>query len=510
MNSNVEKLVSGVEKLCSTVALTLGPKGKNVVINNNSMPLITNDGVTIAKAFKLEDKTENLGAEIAKQASVETNETAGDGTTTALVLTKSLLHNGIDLINAQVNPVAIKKGMNYAKDKVIELIKRQSKNIENTQQIKQVAMLSGGNEDIAMLVAKAYNCVGKYGVVAMQDSAKNKCELNIKKGFKINFGLVSQYLTDNGKDIKFENAKVVISNTKLTDISQFVNIIEYCHNNNFPLVIFAPNFSEEFIKTIVVNKLNGYINVALVSANLRDEIRDTVLDLCSLTQAKLVTIANKGNLNISCLGQCDIFESDDCSSLFINENNDDKFNEYVNTLKQTLETTETEYEKYSINKRIAMLTNGIAVISIGASTDIERTELKLRVEDAIESTKNALKYGVVCGGGMALYKCKSKLKKYINKIKNTDEKLGAYIVLDCLEMPLTQLTTNCGVDTSKIMKKINSNISKNKNYCFNASENKCCTNAYKSGIIDATIVPITALTNAVSVTSTLLSTVEVI
>ena len=208
MNNNVEKLVNGVTKLCSTVALTLGPKGKNIVINNNGYPIITNDGVTIAKAFKLEDKTENLGCEIAKQASIETNETAGDGTTTALVLTKSLLNNGVELMNQQINPVEIKKGMFIARDKVVELIKKQSKKIKTTEQLKFVAKLASGNDEIASLVAKAYNIVGKDGVVSILDSTKNKCTLTIKKGFKINYGLVSQYLTDNGKNLKFENAKV--------------------------------------------------------------------------------------------------------------------------------------------------------------------------------------------------------------------------------------------------------------------------------------------------------------
>ena len=510
MNNNVEKLVNGVTKLCSTVALTLGPKGKNIVINNNGYPIITNDGVTIAKAFKLEDKTENLGCEIAKQASIETNETAGDGTTTALVLTKSLLNNGVELMNQQINPVEIKKGMFIARDKVVELIKKQSKKIKTTEQLKFVAKLASGNDEIASLVAKAYNIVGKDGVVSILDSTKNKCTLTIKKGFKINYGLVSQYLTDNGKNLKFENAKVIISNTKINNISNLVNVIEFCHNNNLPLVIYAPSFSEEFIKTIIVNKLNGYIRIALICANISDETEHIAKDLCALTSAKLITIANINNITIAELGDCEKFESDDNSSLFINENNRDAFSSYVISLKSLAKLTENEYEKYLINKRIAMLTNGIGVINVGASTDIERTELKLRVEDAIESTKNALKYGIVCGGGMAFYKCKSKLKKYINKIKEPDVKLGAKLVLDCLDNPLIQLTQNCGVDTSLILRKIKNNISNNKSYCFNANTNKCGVDAFKLGIIDASIVPITSLTNAVSVTATLLSTVDVI
>ncbi len=510
MNNNVEKLVSGVTKLCSTVALTLGPKGKNVVINNNGNPIITNDGVTIAKAFKLEDKTENLGCEIAKQASIETNEIAGDGTTTALVLTKSLLNNGIELMNQQVNPVEIKRGMFLARDKVIELIKKQSKKIKTTEQLKFVAKLASGNDEIANLIAKAYNVVGKDGVVSITDSTKNSCSLTVKKGFKINFGLVSQYLTENGKNVKFENAKIVISNTKINNISSFVNIIEYCHNNNLPLVIYAPSFSEDFIKTIIVNKLNGYIRIALISANINEETENIGQDLCVLTNAKLITLANINNISIDYLGTCEKFESDDNSSLFINENNCDAFSKYISSLKSIVNTCENEYEKYKINKRLAMLTNGIGVINVGASTDIERTELKLRVEDAIESTKNALKYGIVCGGGMAFFKCKSKLKKYINKIKEPEVKLGAMLVLDCLDNPLIQLAQNCGVDALKILRKIKNNILKNNLYCFNANTNKCGVDAFKLGIIDATIVPITSLTNAVSVTATLLSTVEVI
>ena len=505
-----KKLQAGVDAVANAVKITLGPKGKNVVINNNGKPVITNDGVTIAKAFKLEDNVENLGCEIAKQASIETNEVAGDGTTTALVLTKSLLNNGLALMSENVNPVEIKKGMMLAKDKVSELIKKQSKKVKTIEQLKQVAEIACGNKEIALLVAKAYSKVGKDGVVYMQDSTKNNCELIIKKGFKIDFGLVSQYLTDNGNNVKFENAKLLICNTKVTNIANFVNAIEYCHLNNLPLIIYAPMFSEDFIKTVVVNKLNGYVNIALVSASINEATEHISKDLCALTNAKLITIANIDNISPDYFGDCEQFESDNYSSLFINENASDEFNGYVLNLKNNLSLTDNEYDKFKLNKRIAMLTNGIGVISIGANTEIEKVELKLRVEDAIESTKNALKYGIVCGGGMAFFKCKTKLKQYINKIKEQDVKLGALLVLDCLDNPIIQLAQNCGIDASKLLRKLKTNVANNKLYCFNANTNKCCANAIDFGIIDASIVPITALSNAISVTATLLSTVEVI
>ena len=510
-SENVNNLINGVEKLCSTVALTLGPKGRNVVINQNGTPVITNDGVTIAKAFKCENKTENLGCEIAKQASIQTNQIAGDGTTTALVLTKSLITNGKQLLSEKVNPVALKEGMQLACNKVCELIKKQAVKVKDNSCLKQVAKLSCGNEQISTLVAEAFSLVGKNGVVCMEDSALPNCKLTLKKGFQLNFGLVSPYFLNQADCCKFENAKIMVSSTKLNNLSLLVNVLEQCHNTNSALVIFAPSFSEELIKNLIVNKLNNYLNIALISVSTSSgELENISQDLCALTGATLINMANIENLTFEMLGNLESFESNQNTSTLTNNNTPLGFNEYVNGLTNQLQNTFNEFEKLMLQKRISMLTTGVAVISVGASTEIEQTELKLRIEDAIESTKNALKDGIVCGGGMALYKCKKKLKSFVNNLSDANVKMGAMLVLNCLDKPIIQLAQNCGVNPEKLLKKINNSLPQKPNYCFNANTNKCVTNAYISGIVDATCVPITALTSAVSVTATLLSTVAVV
>ncbi len=510
-NENVKSLITGAKKLCLTVSKTLGPKGRNVVINQNGTPVITNDGVTIAKAFKLENKIENLGCEIAKQASIQTNQLAGDGTTTALVLTNSLIENGIDLLNQKVNPVALKEGMQFACEKVCELIKKQSTKVKDISALRQVAKLSCGHEEISKLVAKAYDVVGKNGIVCMQDAPLSHCSLEIKKGFQLNFGLVSPYFLNNNDCCKFENAKILISNTKLSDLNGLVNVLEECHNKSTPLVIFAPSFAEDFVKTLIVNKLNNYVDVALISvSSSTGELENITRDLCELTNATLINLSNVSSVSFNMLGNLELFESNQNFSTFTNNKTSQNFTAYVHGLTQQLKNTENEFDKLKLQKRISMLTTGIAVILVGANTEIERIELKLRIEDAIESTKNALKHGIVCGGGMALFKCKKKLKKAINLLKQADLKIGANLVLNCLETPIVQLCENCGVNSEKIIKKLSNNASKNLNYCFNANLNKCVSNAFSYGIIDATCVPCTALNNAVSVTATLLSTIDVI
>lgn len=510
-SENVKSLIVGIKKLCSTVALTLGPKGKNVVINQNGMPVITNDGVTIAKAFKLENKIENLGCEIAKQASIQTNEIAGDGTTTALVLTKSLIENGMQLLQEKVNAVELKKGMQLACEKVCELIKKQSISVKDVSALKQVALLSCAHQEISELVANAYNLVGKDGIVCMQDSSNIKSSMEVKKGFHLNFGLVSPYFLTTNNYCKFENAKILVSNTKLSDINYLVNVLEYCHNNNTPLIIFAPIFSEELIKTLVVNNLNNYVKIALISANLSSaEIENITTDLCVLTGAELITLGNISNITPHQFGTVSNFESNHETSTFISNNSSALFNNHIKNLEKQFQQESENFRKLKLQKRLAMLTNGIAVISVGASTEIERIELKLRTEDAIESTKNALKYGIVCGGGMALFKCRKKLKKYINSLQQPDLKMGAMLVYDCLNKPIIQLAENCGVNGEKLIKKLSNSLSQKPNYCFNANTNKCVSNAFANGIIDAACVPVTALTNAVSVTATILSTVAVV
>ena len=508
---DIEKLLNGVTKLCSTVAVTLGPKGRNVVINQNNTPVITNDGVTIAKAFKCQDKIENIGCEIAKQASIQTNQKAGDGTTTALVLTKSLLENGLQLINEKVNPVALKEGMMLASNKVCELIKQQAKQVKDITDLMKVATLSSANKHIAGLVASGYMAVGKDGIVVMQDSPLSTSTLTVKKGFQINYGLLSPYFLTDNNSCKFTNARIAVSNTKLSDISALVSVLEYCHNNNLPLVIFAPQFSEELVKTIIVNKLNNYINIALISvSSLTGEFENISNDLCALTGAQLITLGNLVNITPELLGTCENFESNYNSSIFTNDNASEKFRQYVLNLYGMKEHCEDEYEKLKLKKRLGMLSNGIAIINVGASTDIERTEVKLRIEDAIESTKNAIKDGVVSGGGMALFKCITKLKKYINTITDPEVKMGAMLVLNSLSCPVKQLAVNCGVDADKLIKKLNNNLKQKPNYCFNASTNRCVADAFKEGIVDACSVPVTALENAVSVTATLLSTIDVV
>ena len=508
---NVKSLIAGAEKLCSTVALTLGPKGRNVVINQNGTPVITNDGVTIAKSFRCENKIENIGCEIAKQASVQTNQIAGDGTTTALVLTKSLIANGKQLLNEKVNTVALKEGMQLACNKVCELIKKQAVKIKDNSSLKQVAKLSCGNAEISELVAEAFSLVGKNGVVCMEDSSMPNCKLTLKKGFQLNFGLVSPYFLTEADCCKFENAKILVSATKLNNLNFLVNVLEECHNTNTPLVVFAPSFSEELVKNLIVNKLNNYVRIALISVSSSSgELENITKDLCALTGATLINMANITNLTTEMLGNLESFESNQNCSTFSNSAVPTEFNAYVSKLNTQLESTFNEFEKLTLQKRISMLTTGVAIISVGASTEIERLELKLRIEDAIESTKNALKDGIVCGGGMALFKCKKKLKTFVNNLKDMNVKMGAMLVLNCLDKPIIQLAQNCGLNPEKLLKKLNNSLPQKPNYCLNANTNKCVSNGFEAGIVDAVCVPITALTNAVSVTATLLSTVAVV
>ncbi len=506
----IKKLETGVKKLAKAVKVTLGPKGRNVVLDRKyATPLITNDGVTIAKEITLKDKFENMGATLLKEVSIKTNDIAGDGTTTACVLAESMVCEGIKNYTAGANPIILKKGILKACDVIAKHLDEISTPIKDNKEIYQIASISAGDEEIGQLIADAFNKVGTNGVITVEDGKTFKTELKIVEGMQFDRGFLSPYMVTNPETLEanLDNAYILLSESKITNINQLLPILEQASNKNIPLLIIADEIENEVLATLILNKLRGNLNcVAVKSPAYGDKRKGFMQDIAVLTGATVVSDEvgiTLNNLTFDMLGKAKSVKVTKDSCLISGGYGDkEKIEQQVSKIKAQINISESDFDKEKLSERLAKLTGGIAVIYVGSTTEPEMQEKKLRIEDAISATKSATLEGIVPGGGVALIKCIPQVDKLINTL-NGDEKTGAEIVKKAILAPINQISENAGINGGVVVEKILN--SSDNNYGYDALNNQY-VDMMKSGIIDPTKVTKTALLNAGSVASIMLTT----
>ncbi len=505
-----QKLLDGVNKLANIVKLTLGPKGKNVVLDRKyTTPLITNDGVTIAREIELPNTFENMGCKLIKEVSQKTNDTAGDGTTTAIVLAQEMLNLGVKCNLMEHSPILINKGIVKAKDLIVNKIKKLSKKIESSQDIENVATISSQNRDIGKLIARAYNCNNSCNI-SLTDSKTSKTELIISSGMTLETGLITPYLATNMDKGVFEekDLKIVITDKKIDNFNQILPILEKIMSANLPLLLVCDDISDEALSTVVVNKMRGAFKCAIIKAPFYADKKMAVLeDLACLTGTFVVTSASEKKLSdieIEDMGEIKNAKITKDTTIIISANKEnERLEKRKESIREQIKMCNIDFDKEQLQKRLGNLEGGIATIMVGANTDVEQKEMKLRIEDALSATTSAIEQGIVVGGGVTLYKLANFLKTQIKKCKSKEEKIGFEIVTKALSAPLKQILSNAGENVDEITQKIDKKHSKN--YGYNALTRKF-GDLFKMGVIDPAKVPISALENSVSVVTTMLTT----
>lgn len=506
---NAQKLLfDGVKKISGAVKMTLGPNGKNVILEQGEFPIVTNDGYTIAKNINLENKFENMGAKLILQASEKTNDDAGDGTTTSCVLAEALISEGLKSTTLGVNAIEVSNGMKKACNFVCQRLDKMARKISDRHDIKKIATISCQNEEIGELITSAFDSVGKNGVIMIEDGNGISTTLEIVNGLKFDKGFVSSYFSTNTEKqiCEMDNVSILVCDYKIENINQIIGILETSIQNNLKLAIIAPDFNEEVIATLVMNKLRGSINiVAIKTPPFSDNNKDILEDLCLNVGANLISKEknlNLENITLSDLGKCKKLTVTASTSTIIEGCGDNNLiNQRITQIEELKKKATSDFDKKLYTERIAKLKNSVAIIKVGGLTDVENTEKKLRIEDALSATRSAIAEGVVIGGGCALIKCKKYVQNEINNLNN-NEKIGAKIVLSALEYPLRQIARNGNLDDGVILEKIESNNSET--FGFNALTNTF-GDLEEFGIIDPKKVTRCALQNAVSVASTLLT-----
>lgn len=507
-------LKKGVDTVADAVKITLGPKGRNVLLSKPyASPLITNDGVTIAKEIELKDEFEDMGAELLKEVSIKTNDVAGDGTTTSALLAQSIITEGMDALQNGANPIILKKGIQKATDVVVKKLEKMSKQVSTKNEIAQVASISAGDENIGKLVADAMEIVGKDGVISIEESRTLDTTLKIVEGMQFDKGYASSYMaTDMDKmEAIVDDAYLLITDKKISSLQDILPLLEQIVKQGLKLVIIADDIEGEALATLVVNKLRGAFNCVAVKAPAFGDRRKAILqDIAVLTGATLITDEvglSLSQANIEHLGRAKLVKvTKDDTTIVEGYGKADELEKRKNFIKTQIQNTESEYDREKLQERLAKLSGGVAVISVGAVTEVEMKEKKLRLEDALSATKAATLEGIVSGGGLALLSCENDVKMLVNSLSG-DEKLGAEIVLKTLCVPLLQICKNAGLDGEQILKQIlQKNIDKDVlEIGFNALTEQY-VNMIDCGIIDPTKVTRSALQNASSVSATLLTT----
>lgn len=504
-------LENGVNTLANTVKITLGPKGRNVVLGKKfASPLITNDGVTIAKEIELEDPFENMGAELIKEVSVKTNDVAGDGTTTAAVLAQAIIREGMKNFAAGANPIILKKGIFKAVEEAVKELKKFSKPVENSKAISQVASISAGDEEVGALIAKAMEKVGSDGVITVEEAQTMQTELNVVEGMQFDRGYLSPYMSTNTEKMvaELDNPYILITDKKIANIQEILPLLEQIVKMGAKLLIIADDVEGEALTTLILNKLRGTFNCVAVKAPSFGEKRKAMLeDIAILTGGTVISEELGLELkatSLDMLGRAKMVKVDKDNTTIVEGAGDaQEIANRVKVIKNQIKETTSEYETEKLNERLAKLAGGVAVIKVGAATEVEMKEKKLRIEDALAATKAASEEGVVPGGGVALLKVSKNIKKLIEKLVG-DEKTGAMIVLKAIEEPIRQIARNAGVDGGVVVNNIYENLDKDA-YGFDALNNEYC-DMIERGIIDPTKVTRSALQNAASVAATMLTT----
>ena len=507
-------LEKGVNTLADTVKITLGPKGRNVVLDKKfGAPLITNDGVTIAKEIELEDPFENMGAQLVKEVSTKTNDVAGDGTTTAVVLAQAIIREGLKNLAAGANPIILRKGIDKAVETAVAELKKISKTVDSKKAIAQVASISAGDETVGQLISDAMEKVGKDGVITVEEGKTMNTELATVEGMQFDRGYASAYMVTNTDKMEavLDNPYILITDKKISNLQEILPIIEPLAQQGARLLIIAEDVEGDALAALIVNKLKGVFNCVAVKAPGFGDRRKAMLEDIAILTGGTVISSDLGyefkNVTPDMLGKAGQVKVDKDNTTIVNGAGDaENIKARVNAIKAQIAETTSDYDREKLQERLAKLAGGVAVINVGAATEVEMKEKKLRIEDALAATRAAVEEGIVPGGGVALLSTAAAVRELVTTLEG-DEKTGAQIVLKAIEEPIRQIAKNAGLDGSVIVDKIVS--ANDPRYGFDALKN-CYTDMIESGIIDPTKVTRSALQNAASVAATLLTTESVV
>lgn len=502
------KLLAGVDKLADTVKITLGPKGRNVLIEKSfGSPLITNDGVSIAKEIELEDQVENMGAQLVKEVATKTNDIAGDGTTTATLLAQSLIREGFKNVTAGANPMVLKKGIAEATQAAVEYLKMAAKPVDNKEAIAQVASVSANDREIGELIAEAMDKVGKDGVITVEESKTLGTTLEVVEGMQFDRGYLSPYMANNEKmEAVMNKPYILITDKKISNIQEIIPVLEDIMKMGRSLLIIAEDIDGEALATLVVNKLRGTLDVVGVKAPGFGERRKAMLEDIAILTGGIVISEELGyelkEATVDMLGQAETVKVNKENTVIVNGAGDKAALEArVGQIRANIEETTSEFDREKLQERLAKLAGGVAVINAGAASETELKEKKLRLEDALNATKAAVEEGIVAGGGVSLIRAIEAVKAYADK-QEGDVKTGAKIVERALEEPVRQIATNAGFDGSVIVAEVKKETG---DTGFNAATEEY-VDMIKAGIVDPVKVTRSALQNAASVAAMLLTT----
>ena len=503
-------LLSGIDQLANTVKVTLGPKGRNVVLGKKfGSPLITNDGVTIAKDVELEDAFENMGAQLVREVATKTNDIAGDGTTTATLLAQAIVHEGLKNVSAGANPMVMRKGMEKAVETAIETIKANSETIKGSDDIARVGAVSSGDESVGKLIAEAMDKVGASGVITIEESKTAETGLEVVEGMQFDRGYISPYMvTDTDKmEAVIDDPYILITDKKISSIQEILPLLEQIVKTGKKLVIIAEDVEGDALATLLVNRLRGNFTCVCVKApGFGDRRKEMLKDIAILTGGTYISSELNMNLpdtQITDLGTARQIKVTKDNTVIVDGAGDaNEIKARIAEIKNTISVTTSDYDKEKLQERLAKLSGGVAVIKVGAQTEVAMKEQKLRVEDALNATRAAVEEGIVAGGGTAYVNAIPAVEKLVAKLSG-DEKTGAQIIARALQAPIRQIAENAGVDGSIVYDKIRS--SRNVGYGYNAYTETYC-DMIPSGIVDPTKVTRTALENAASIASCVLTT----
>ena len=504
-----KSLLEGINKLADTVKVTLGPKGRNVVLDKSfGAPLITNDGVTIAKEIELDDPYENMGAGLVKEVSIKTNDVAGDGTTTATVLAQKMIKEGIKNIAAGGDPMAIKRGMDKATEKAVDELKKISSVVNGKEDIARVASISANNDEIGNLIADAMEKVSKDGVITIEESKTSNTDVKVVEGMQFDKGYISPYMvTDTEKmEAIMDNPYILVTDKKISNIQEILPLLEELIQQSGKLVIIADDIEGEALSTLILNKLRGVLNVVAVKApSFGDTRKDMLQDIAILTGATVITDdlgLELKDTTIESLGKAKQIKIQKDNTIIVGGDGDKaELESRIKQIKANIIETTSEYDKEKLQERLAKLSGGVAVIEVGAATEVEMKEKKLRIEDALSATRAAVEEGIVAGGGTAYINIIPNVEEILKDARE-DEKIGMQIILKALEEPVRQIAENAGLEGAIILEKVkNSQLG----IGFDA-KNEEYVDMKKSGIVDPTKVTRSALQNAESIASMILTT----
>ncbi len=508
-----KSLLEGVNKLADTVKVTLGPKGRNVVLDKSfGAPLITNDGVTIAKEIELEDKYENMGARLVKEVSTKTNDVAGDGTTTATVLAQSMIKEGVKNVAAGADPMAIKRGIDKAVETAVEGLKEVSSDINGKEDIARVASISANNEEIGNLIADAMEKVSKDGVITIEESKTSNTELTVVEGMQFDKGYLSPYMaTDTEKmEAVLDNPYILLTDKKISNVQEILPLLEAIMQESGKLLIVCDDIEGEALSTLILNKLRGVLNVVAVKApGFGDKRKAMLEDIAILTGAEVIT-SDLGlelkDTTTAQLGKAKQVKVQKENTIIVDGAGDkQQIADRVGQIKAQITETKSDYDKEQLQERLAKIAGGVAVIGVGAATEVEMKDKKLRIEDALSATKAAVEEGIVAGGGTALMNVIPKVEKLVSSLEG-GEALGAKIVLQSLEEPVKQIARNSGLEPAVIA----DNVKKSEvGVGFDAAKEEY-VDMKKAGIVDPTKVTRSALQNAASIASMVLTTESIV